>query len=155
MYNQKRLPRSGYHHLETTLMKIIGITVYYYGVVVENKIVAATPLANAPPPVVILTDIRSHCSTLKSPTANAQQFGLAAELGPVIVAVIPVATGGSNPQSELTNISADATTPVPKALSRILKTKPVMVASCGTTNVFRIKLAEEVPKPRKSRFPID
>ncbi|GMB00648.1 hypothetical protein PIPA1_34470 [Pelosinus sp. IPA-1] len=107
---------------------------------------AAAPPARAPPPVVTLTDIRLPRAALRLEAVNAKQFG---GFGPVIVAMIPVAVDVT-PQSVLRNISADAVASAPKALSRILKAKPVIVVPCGMTRVFRTNDEDEVPSPRKS-----
>ena len=76
---------------------------------------------------------------------TAQQFG---GLGPATVANIPVRTGVT-PQSVLLTISAVIDWPTLKTSSRILKIKPVMIAVCGMTTVFRIKSDDALPSPMK------
>jgi len=115
---------------------------------VLNRIVAATPLDAAPPFVVTLTDNKSHWRTDRLPTATAQQFG---GFGPRTVAMIPVAVAVT-PQLVLLYISALNVSFAFKSSSRILNTSPVIVASCGTTILFRTKPLEppdDVPSPRK------
>ena len=53
------------------------------------------------------------------------------------------------PQIVLLIISADTVCAAVKVSSLILKTMPVIVAFCGTTTVFRIKLFDAVPSPTK------
>jgi hypothetical protein len=122
---------------------------FYYGT--ENKMVAATPSAKAPPSVVTRTVIKLPRTRARLAAVKAVQFG---GLGPTTVAIIPVAVGVT-PQSVLTKISAEAVCPTPNGLFRILKAKPVSVVACGITKVLRAKSAEEVPNPKKSRVPTD
>lgn len=113
--------------------------------------VAAAPCAKAPLGVVIFTDIRLPWLTTRLEDVNAKQFE---GFGPVIVAMIPVAVEVTA-QSVLRYISADAICPDAKALSRILKARPVMVVVCGMTKVFRLNMEDEVPNPRKSLLGTD
>jgi hypothetical protein len=101
--------------------------------------------------VLTFTDIRSHGLTGKLAAVDPQQFG---GFGPVIPTMIPVPVAPVTPQVPI-NTSADAKLPAPKALSRILKVKPVIVAACAMTTVFRINIGDEVPSPRKLPFAID
>jgi hypothetical protein len=70
---------------------------------VLNKIVTETPFEKAPPVVVTCTDKSVHPLIAKFAACVAQQLGVVDALGPVTVALTPVATGAVNPQFVLVN----------------------------------------------------
>ena len=123
--------------------------------IVLNRIVVETPLENAPPVVVTSTERSVHLFTKKFAVAVAQQFGDVDALGPVIVAMTPVATGAVNPQFVLIYICAEAVCPALRAWSRIFKVKLLIIAFSGMTMELLTNEADEFPVPRKSWLPTD
>jgi hypothetical protein len=116
----------------------------FYGMV--KKTVTATPSFSAPVPVVICTDRSDPSRTDALPTPAAKQLGVVAELGPVIVADIPVLVGAVNPQG-LVNTVAVTVLPAANVLSLIFIINPTMVAFADIVTVLGVNCVEDTPRP--------
>ncbi|NLV58157.1 MAG: hypothetical protein GXY67_05255 [Clostridiales bacterium] len=123
-----------------------------------RKTVTATPLLNAPTPVLVMicTDKSVPSVTATLPVPMPVQPGSSEVFGPSTTADIPVVVGSSHPQG-LVKMVAVTVSPSSIELSRILTTSPTMVAFTGKTTLLLVNwdAEEEVPSPSQPPLLMD